>query len=608
MEEKQLLRFLHLKKTELSCMENPLTFVCQLRDYNLIPEEQYKKINRMKSKERLRSAMYTVLDRIEKEKPKHIERFWRCAFKETILNMYPTLRLLRNSLYDGSFESESALLEGVENEEEDRKRKELSDEEEQLGETLTKKKKPLRLIYNDDEEQPGPSSQVTPATKKKNKKLCFTSPLKKGEKGEIWTWAIYKVQLPVTCGDHEGALNRGRLAKGDKCILVNKQWYTPSQFERLAGKANSRNWKLSIRCMGTPLAKLIQEGHLKCTSFKRHSKAKKSLFPSEETTTVSETEDASSTGEGSSDSPDEQEDDSEEQHKQQSEAIKDSRNRVLSVTCKDLTGLLHTKRFASGTCGKSIRTDTGWVTPVDFVKDASCQTDVSWKKHIKCEGKPLGDLINAKMLEIHSLLCTCSLCVPTNDDLDNEKNDDECWICRSDEVEEGTTLVECDECPCSFHQKCHLPHIEDALLDDDRPWICTLCVFRQSLNLYPEREIQVAMASATSAHMLHCQYLLLGLYRDDEEQLFTTNPCHCLSDYRRVINTPMWLDHIANKFQENKYQTVGEFVSDVRLIFTNCATYNRDNPYFRAIGEKMEGTFERELKSVFKVREVTLNS
>lgn len=52
------------------------------------------------------------------------------------------------------------------------------------------------------------------------------------------------------------------------------------------------------------------------------------------------------------------------------------------------------KIFPLGTCGKSIRTDTGWVTPVDFVKDASCQTDVSWKKHIKCEGKPLGDLIN----------------------------------------------------------------------------------------------------------------------------------------------------------------------------------------------------------------------
>lgn len=47
--------------------------------------------------------------------------------------------------------------------------------------------------------------------------VCYVhtaSPLKKGEKGEIWTWAIYKVQLPVTCGDHEGALNRGRLAKG----------------------------------------------------------------------------------------------------------------------------------------------------------------------------------------------------------------------------------------------------------------------------------------------------------------------------------------------------------------------------------------------------------
>lgn len=40
------------------------------------------------------------------------------------------------------------------------------------------------------------------------------SPLKKGEKSDIWTWPIYKVQLPVTCGTQQGLLNRDRLAKG----------------------------------------------------------------------------------------------------------------------------------------------------------------------------------------------------------------------------------------------------------------------------------------------------------------------------------------------------------------------------------------------------------
>ena len=37
--------------------------------------------------------------------------------------------------------------------------------------------------------------------------------------------------------------------------MVNKQWFTPAEFEGLAGK---RSWRKSIRCKGTPLGKLIQ--------------------------------------------------------------------------------------------------------------------------------------------------------------------------------------------------------------------------------------------------------------------------------------------------------------------------------------------------------------
>ena len=40
--------------------------------------------------------------------------------------------------------------------------------------------------------------------------------------------------------------------------MVDKQWFTPNEFERLAGKERFKNWKMSIRCAGTTLGKLIQ--------------------------------------------------------------------------------------------------------------------------------------------------------------------------------------------------------------------------------------------------------------------------------------------------------------------------------------------------------------
>lgn len=38
----ELTRFFHRKKTEISCMEEPHTFLNQLRDHDLVPEDLYK--------------------------------------------------------------------------------------------------------------------------------------------------------------------------------------------------------------------------------------------------------------------------------------------------------------------------------------------------------------------------------------------------------------------------------------------------------------------------------------------------------------------------------------------------------------------------------------
>ncbi|XP_073351380.1 uncharacterized protein [Pagrus major] len=623
LEPEELLSFLHVKKTELSLMENPHTFIRQLRDHDLIPEDRYKNMSRMKSKERLKKALYDFLDWLERERSQHIKLFWSSVFRETIMNQYPILRMLRNSLMDGSFHFSTQRPKRVDEEDTDReKRKELSeDEEEEEKKTNSVKKKRktrMKSVCDEEEEQAGPSSPVTPGRRTRSKKISFSSPLKKGQKGDIWTWPLYKSQLPVTCGPQKGYLNRGKLAKGEKCIVVDKQWFTPNEFERFAGKKSCKNWKLSIRCEGTTLGKLIQEGHLKSARYKGGSKkAKKTLFPSAHSIIVSDGEEddgedeneesdqddedqvSSSSRESSSDVTDGGEE-TEKQTEQQSETSHDSSRKVFTVTCGALTGTLHEKRFASGTCGKSIRTEKSWMTPVEFVKVALGQTDHSWRKDIKWEGKPLGVLTGAGTLTIHTLLCNCPLCRPDSKDIENQKNDDVCCICKS-----GGELALCDNCPRSFHKNCHLPHVEGAVLRDSGRWMCTFCVFGINQGCYYRDELkrEAAMSRQISRHMLHCQYLLLHLCSADEEQTFAKDPNLYLSDYSTVIKTPMWLGSVADKLQKQLYQTVGEFVSDVQLVFTNCASYNRENAEFLAMGNRLKKLFDGEFKNVFNICE-----
>ncbi|XP_014908752.1 nuclear body protein SP140-like isoform X2 [Poecilia latipinna] len=599
LEPAELLTFFHCRKTEMSCMENPLIFLNQLRDHNLIPEDKYKITIRMKSKDKIRRAVYEILDCLEKENSEHIPLFWRCVFKDVIMNQYPTLKLLHNSLMDGSFHFDPKLPERRESEESDeRGSSKVSDGEEKETKSAKKKRKHRSGSSEGDDEQSGSSAKQTPSQKKKVKKIHFSSP-RKGEAGEIWTWPIYKTQLPVTCGEVEGTLIRDKLARGEKCILVDKKQFTPSEFEKLAGKGSAKNWKLSIRCKDTPLGKLIKDGHLKAAVYKRRIKqARKSLFAASHSNTDEE------------DSEDEEEaqslteETSGEETEEQGESTQvnlDHCKTKFKVTCGALTGTLYKFRFASGKCGKSIRTELSWMSPEEFVNTALNQRDAAWRKDILYEGEPLSALIEANVLILHSLLCKCKRCKPKDEDLDDEKNDDECCICKSDGEED---LVECDQCPRSFHQNCHLPHIDDTTVEDDNQWLCTFCVFKLTEECrYPdEQRTEAVMSRQISQHLLECQYLLLYLCNADEEQIFATNPRQYLENYCSVIKTPMWLDKIADRLQRNEYQTVGEFVSDVQLIFTNSATYNR-NPQYLNMGEHLKHLFDREFKKAFNIQD-----
>lgn len=66
-------------------------------------------------------------------------------------------------------------------------------------------------------------------------------------------------------GDGPGPVSAGTTAGGfvlsggrGRCIKQGENWYSPTEFEAMAGRASSKDWKRSIRYAGRPLQCLIQ--------------------------------------------------------------------------------------------------------------------------------------------------------------------------------------------------------------------------------------------------------------------------------------------------------------------------------------------------------------
>nr|XP_055050568.1 SP110 nuclear antigen, tandem duplicate 4 isoform X4 [Misgurnus anguillicaudatus] len=393
--------------------------------------------------------------------------------------------------------------------------------------------------------------------------------------------------LPVTCGDKEGCLFIEKFYNREKCILSEDQWFKPSEFEKFGGKEKSKKWKTTILCCGVPLQNLIEDKFISCPDFKksriqhdesesrerspvpgrlrktkrnssessrdsgmlRRTKARKKLVSSS-----SESEERDSVHyENNIDDDDEMN-------------ITMFQGPTLPVTCGSVTGILHKKRFAKGYCGKCIRTEDLWLTPEDFLRLG--KPDGIWKKDIVVHETTLGKLILRRVLEPDAVSCDCDVCQELN-----QTNDDDCYVCASEEE-----VVCCDECPRAFHPHCHLPAAVDI---DSGQWTCTFCMMRK-MEESNQRTRQEVLNSPLFQYKLHCQYLLLYLLHE-----WTAEPCTKVLDSKA--------DDIKLNLQNDNYQTVDEFVTDIERIFQH-RTSEGNNDFSR-----MEHLFKEEFKTIFKL-------
>uniref|UniRef100_A0A8C2IB70 Zgc:113411 n=1 Tax=Cyprinus carpio TaxID=7962 RepID=A0A8C2IB70_CYPCA len=415
--------------------------------------------------------------------------------------------------------------------------------------------------------QKGPSSLCTPNKRQAEDSTQYLKQ-KFGNKSE----------LPVTCGDKDGILHVEKYNDMEKCILSEDQWFKPNEFERFGGKGRNKKWKTSIFCDNIPLQKLTEAGLL--SSFKK-SRIQNKQVDSPNSSPVADRlrkrkcqrERFTSSSKSDSRSSDDNGDIVDEDDKDIIDMTM-FEVQILPVTCGSGSGILYKNRFATGRCGRCIRTKDFWLTPEDFIR--LNKPDGMWRKDILSNGIPLGKLIMKRVLELHMITCDCKICEDLNQDL----NDDMCYMCDSEE-----DLVCCDECPRAFHPLCHLPAVQE-----DSPgsqWSCTFCVMK-NVEGSNQKTLQDVLSSPVSQYTLHCQYLLLHLLHESKTDVpgFSENICG--------------LDRMKLKLENNDYQTLQEFVTDIELIFNSCCTSSEGSDMSR-MTSRLKEVFKRECETIFKL-------
>ncbi|XP_069037858.1 tripartite motif-containing protein 66 isoform X2 [Lepisosteus oculatus] len=183
------------------------------------------------------------------------------------------------------------------------------------------------------------------------------------------------------------------------------------------------------------------------------------------------------------------------------------------------------------------------------------------------------------------------------------ENEDFCAVCLN-----GGDLLCCDRCPKVFHLSCHIPPLLSFPVGD---WVCTLC--RNLID--PEMEYDCENTRLTAEHkgttpqyglsvldQRKCEKLTLFIYCSVLSAPFHEPVSPLARHYYQIIKKPMDLSVIRSKLNKRSplhYYTPEEFVSDVFLMFRNCAKFNYPDSEVAQAGRNLEALFNAKLKEEF---------
>ncbi|XP_062605177.1 nucleosome-remodeling factor subunit BPTF-like isoform X2 [Saccostrea cucullata] len=179
---------------------------------------------------------------------------------------------------------------------------------------------------------------------------------------------------------------------------------------------------------------------------------------------------------------------------------------------------------------------------------------------------------------------------------DDDPNEDYCAVCQI-----GGYLLCCDKCRKVYHLKCHIPELKECPSDE---WQCTLCTKADDMVLSKIEKKDFTMgpgkrkapSGLTEKELKACERILLELYTNKDSAVFH-EPVHKLvPNYYKIITRPIDFSKIRSKLQRqnlNHYNTVEEFLSDCKLVFKNCATYNSVGTPIYDQGKMLDEEFER---------------